>query len=67
MVTRFGYGVVWAGAQSCAEKGKAFSIKRPKRAAKPIEISVCAIKTLKEKAFGNMQPFQAHFHRHRRP
>jgi hypothetical protein len=41
MVTRFGSGVVWVRAQSCAEKRKSFSIMRAKRAAKLIEISVC--------------------------
>jgi hypothetical protein len=44
MVTRFGCGVVWARAQSCAGKGESFSIERREKSAKPIEINVCTIK-----------------------
>jgi hypothetical protein len=40
------------------KKGKSFFIKRREKSAKPIGISVCTIKTLREKAFGKCNLFR---------
>jgi hypothetical protein len=61
MVTRFGCGVVWARAQSCAEKGESFSIERREKSAKPIEINVRTIKNFEGKGIREYATFSGTF------